>query len=85
LTKASETCGSKPFRSMGWYGLDGSARCRLGLELTINWLTNGMHVFMAGDKVTIDRTVYADDLAPEVLNAIEVFNQAVIEECLRTK
>jgi hypothetical protein len=68
------------------YGLDDKNRCHIGLELTINWMTCGMHVYVSGDKVIIDRTVYtADDLAPEVMNAIEVFNQAVMAEDLRTK
>jgi hypothetical protein len=71
-------------QTIGVYGFDGSGRCRVGLKLTIDFATHTLYVLVEGAEVTIERTVYPDNLAPEVVNGITVFNQAVIEECLRT-
>jgi hypothetical protein len=39
-----------------------------------------------GETVSVNKTVFSEDnLAPEVGNGITVFNQAVIEEYLRTE
>jgi hypothetical protein len=70
---------------IGVYGFDTGNRSHVGVELTIDWATHTMRVLVEGVGVTIDRTVYPDNLAPEVENAIVVFRQAVIEECLRTE
>jgi hypothetical protein len=42
-------------------------------------------VLLVGDDIAIDRTVYSDDVAPEVINGIAVLNQAVNAECLHTE
>jgi hypothetical protein len=68
------------------HGLDDNDRCRVGLELRINWVTHGMQVLLTGGEVSLDRTLYTDeDLAHEVVNAVAVFNLAVHALCLRTK
>jgi hypothetical protein len=86
LPSSTRALRNQWIRKIGVYGLNDNSRCHVGLELTINWATHTIHVLLAGDKVTIDRTVFtADDLAPEVQNGIAVFNQAVNAECLRTK
>jgi hypothetical protein len=64
------------------YGFDATNRCHCGLELEINWRRHTIAVVVWGEEVTIKKTVYTDDLAPEVVNAIEVFNQAVNAELL---
>jgi hypothetical protein len=71
--------------TIGVYGLDSSGRCHVGMELQIDWVTHNLRVLLVGDDIAIDRTVYSDDVAPEVINGIAVFNQAVNAECLRTK
>jgi hypothetical protein len=72
-------------QKIGVYGLDGTKYAHCGLELEIDWATHYIRVLVFGDEVTIDRTVFTDDLAPEVGNAIEVFNQAFNAEILTTK
>jgi len=67
------------------HGFDQSNRCHVGLTLDINWLTYAIELAFWGDEITINKTMYTDDCAPEVTNAIEVFNQAVNVECLQTK
>jgi hypothetical protein len=67
------------------HGFDATNRCHAGLELHINWLTHTIEVAVWGEKVTVEKTSFAEDVAPEVMNAIEVFNQAVIEERLTTE
>jgi hypothetical protein len=70
-------------QKIGVYGLDGTKRGQIGLELEIDWRTHTIQVVVFGEEVRINKTVFTDDLAPEVGNAIEVFNQAVIEEDLK--
>jgi hypothetical protein len=67
------------------YGFDQSNRCQVGVQLHINWLTYTVEVMVWGEEVRINKTVFADDLAPEVMNAIEIFNQAINAELLRTE
>jgi hypothetical protein len=67
------------------HGFDATNRCHVGLELEIDWVRHTIAVVVLGEEVTINKTVFADDCAPEVMNAIEVFNQAVNAECLRTE
>jgi hypothetical protein len=71
-------------RAIYVHGFDASNRCHVGLELEINWLTHTIEVVVWGEEVTVNKTVFTDDCAPEVSNAIAVFNQAVNAECLRT-
>jgi hypothetical protein len=86
LAKIDKALIHRWIQTIGVYGLDGNGRCHVGLELTINWLTHTVHLLVAGEEVTIDRTVFSpDDLAPEVQNGVAVFNQAVNAECLRTE
>jgi hypothetical protein len=73
------------FRAVKVHGFDATNRCRAGLELEINWLTHTIEVVVYGDEVTVNKTVFTEDLAPEVRNAVEVFNQAVNAECLTTR
>jgi hypothetical protein len=75
---------NKWFRAVKVHGFDATNRCHVGLEFEINWLTHTIEVVVWGDEVTINKTVFTDDLAPEVGNAIQIFNQAVNAECLRT-
>jgi hypothetical protein len=85
-----ETLGGKAISNQ-WlekvsvYGLDATNRCHAGLELEINWLTHTLEVVVWGENVTVNKTMYTDDCAPEVMNAIVVFNHAVIEQCLTTE
>jgi hypothetical protein len=72
-------------RAIMVYGFDARNRAQVGLELEINWLTHTVELVVWGDEVTINKTVYADDCAPEVMNAVVVFNQAVNAECLTTR
>jgi hypothetical protein len=65
------------------YGFDQSNRCHVGIALEINWLTHTIELVFWGDEVTVNKTKYTDDVAPEVDNAVEVFNQAANAECLR--
>jgi hypothetical protein len=67
------------------HGFDQSNRCHVGLELEINWLTHTIELVVWGEEVTINKTVFTDECAPEVLNAVSVFNQAVNAECLTPK
>jgi hypothetical protein len=83
LTKIDTAIACQWIHTIGVYGLDSSNHCHVGLELHIDWLTHTIRVLLAGDDVTIDRTVYVEDVAPEVINGISVFNQAVNAECLR--
>jgi hypothetical protein len=73
------------WRAVKVYGFDGTNRCHAGLELHINWLTHTIEVAVWGGEVTVKKTVFTEDLAPEVRNAVEVFNQTVIEQCLTTE
>jgi hypothetical protein len=72
-------------QTIGVYGIDTENRTHVGLQIRIDWATHTVYVLVEGLEVTIERTVYPDNLAPEVGNAITVFNQAVIEECLQTE
>jgi hypothetical protein len=86
LAKIDTALTNRWIHKIGVYGLDDSGRCHVGLELRINWGTHMVQLLLAGDNVSIDRKIFSpDDLAPEVHNAICVFNQAVNAECLRTK
>jgi hypothetical protein len=85
LSKIDTALRHQWIETIGVYGLDGSGRCHVGLQLRINWLTHTVHVLLDGVEVSIGRTVYVDDLAPEVVNGIAVFNQAVNAECLHPK
>jgi hypothetical protein len=67
------------------YGYDQRNRCHAGLELEINWVRHQIEVAVWGEKVTVKKTVWAEDVAPEVRNAVEVLNQAVNAELLRTE
>ena len=71
-------------RAVKVYGFDARNRAQCGLELEINWLTHTLEVVVWGEKVMVNKTVFRDDCAPELINAIVVFNQAVNAECLRT-
>jgi hypothetical protein len=68
---------------VGVYGLDQSLRAVVGLELAINWLNYSIQVLIWGETVSVNQTLWAEDCAPEVSNAIEVFNQAVKAEDLK--
>jgi hypothetical protein len=70
---------------IGVYGLDTKNRVHAWLELWIDWVTHTQYVLAVDSEVTIDRSVYPDNLVPEVQNGIRVFNQAVIEEGLQTE
>jgi hypothetical protein len=73
-------------KRIGVYGVDDQNHCHVGLELEINWLKNHIEVVVHGEEVTVDKTLFKeDDLAPELSNAIKVFNLAVNEEYLRSK
>jgi hypothetical protein len=73
-------------RKISVYGLDGNKYCHVGLELTIDWQTYSLLISVWGETLPVKQTVFRENnLAPEVQNAIAVFNQAVIEECLRTE
>jgi hypothetical protein len=85
LAKFDTALRNQWIETIGAYGLDGNGCCHVGLQLRIDWLTHAVHVLLDGDTVRIDRTVYIDDLAPEVMNGIVVFNQAVNAECLYPK
>jgi hypothetical protein len=85
LARIDKGLSNQWIQTIGVYGFDGSDRCHVGLELTIDWETHTIRVLLDGDEVRIDRTVFTDNLAPEVQNGIKVFNQAVIEDCLRPK
>jgi hypothetical protein len=85
LTKIDMTITYQWLQTIGVYGLDSSGRCHVGMELHIDWLTHTIRVLLVGDEVTIDRTVYSNDVAPEVINGISVFNQATNAECLRAE
>jgi hypothetical protein len=76
---------SQWIRKIGVYGLDGTKRGQIGLELEIDWVTHTIQVVVFGEEVRINKTVFTDDLAPEVGNAIEIFNQAINAELLRTE
>ena len=65
------------------YGFDQNDRCHAGIELEINWLTHTIELVFWGDEVMVTKSKYTDGCAPEVDNAVEVFNQAVNAECLR--
>jgi hypothetical protein len=74
------------FRKVGFYGLDRTNRICVALELEINWLTYSIQILVWGETVSINKTVWAhEEVAPEVVNAIVVFNQAVNAECLSTE
>jgi hypothetical protein len=66
------------------HGFDQRNRCQAGLELEINWVRHQIEVAVWGEKVTVKKTVWTEDVAPEVRNAVEVLNQAVNAELLRT-
>jgi hypothetical protein len=85
LTKMDTALRLQWIQTIGVYGVDSSGCCHVGLEISIDWVTYNLRVLVVGDEVTIDQTVYVDDLAPEVINGIAVFNQAVNAECLGTK
>jgi hypothetical protein len=72
-------------RAIKVHGFDAANRCHVGLELEINWLTHTIEVAVWGEEVTFNKTVFTDDCAPELINAVVVFNQAVNAECLRTE
>jgi hypothetical protein len=72
-------------RAVKVHGFDQSNRCHAGIELDIDWLKHKIELAVWDDEITINKTIYTDGCAPEVRNAIEVFNQAVNAECLRTK
>jgi hypothetical protein len=71
-------------RAIMVHGFDASNRCHVGLELEINWVRHTIEIVVWGGEVTVNKTVFTDDCAPELINAIVVFNQAVNAECLRT-
>jgi hypothetical protein len=81
----SKGIGNQWLRNIGVYGLDDANHCHCGLEIEINWTAHTIQLVAWGDNVQINKTVFMDDCAPEVDNAIEVFNQAVIEQCLWTE
>jgi hypothetical protein len=86
LEKFDKGLRNQWLETIGVYGLDRRNRCRVGLELTIDWQTYSLQVVLLGETVSVNKTVFTEDnLAPEVQNAIVVFNQAVIEERLRTE
>jgi hypothetical protein len=68
------------------HGFDATNRCHCGIELHIDWLRYTIEVAVWGEEVRINQTVFAqENVAPEVLNAIEVFTQIVKAEDLRTE
>jgi hypothetical protein len=67
------------------HGFDQSNRCHVGVEFEIDWITHTIAVVVSGDEVTVNKTKYKDDVAPEVRNAVEIFNQAANAEYLRPK
>jgi hypothetical protein len=77
--------GNQWLRKVSVHGFDGANRCHVGLELEINWIKHTIELAVWGEEVTFKKTVFADDCAPEVMNAIEVFNQAMIEQCLTSE
>jgi hypothetical protein len=86
LEKIDKGLRNQWLQTIGVYGLDSKGRCHVGLELTIDWVTYSVQVLVWGETLSVNKTVFAEDnLAPEVGNCIRVFNQAVIEECLRTE
>jgi hypothetical protein len=57
----------------------------VGLKLTIDWHRYSLQVELWGETVSVNKTIFVEDnLAPEVLNGIIVFNQAVMEQRLKT-
>jgi hypothetical protein len=86
LEKIDKGLRNRWIETVSVYGLDGQTRCHVGLELTIDWHTYSLQVVLWGETVSVNKTVFTEDnLAPEVQNAIVVFNQAAIEERLTTE
>jgi hypothetical protein len=86
LEKFDKGLRNQWIQTIGVYGLDRRNRCRVGLELTIDWHTYSLQVVLWGETVSVHKTVFTEDnLVPEVGNGITVFTQAVIEERLRTE
>jgi hypothetical protein len=85
LEKMDKGLSNQWLQTIGVYGLDGNKCCHVGLELTIDWEAYSLLVSVWGNSIPVKKTVFRDNLAPEVHNAIVVFNQAVIKECLRTE
>jgi hypothetical protein len=77
--------GNRWLRKVSVYGFDMCNRGHIGLELEIDWVTHTLALALVGEEVTINKTKFMDDCAPEVTNAIEVFIQAVNAEYLRTE
>jgi hypothetical protein len=74
------------FSEVSVYGFDDTNRCHCGIELEINWLRYTIEVAVWGEEVRINQTVWAsEEVAPEVVNGIEVFTQIVNSEALRTE
>jgi hypothetical protein len=85
LEKIDKGLSNQWLQTIGVYGLDSNGRVHVGLELTIDWETHSLLVSVCGKNIPVKKTVFRDNLAPEVHNGIVVFKQAVIEEDLRTK
>jgi hypothetical protein len=86
LEKFDKGLRNQWLETIGVYGLDSRNRCRVGLELSIDWQTYSLLVAVWGEQVPLKKTGFTEDhLAPEVQNAVVVFNQAVIEEGLTTE
>src|SRR5918999_6000484 len=62
LAKMDKGLRNQWLREISVYGLDEKNRCHAGVALTIDWATHTMRVLVYGDEVTIDKTVYPDNL-----------------------
>jgi hypothetical protein len=72
--------------SIGVYGVDDKNRCRVVLELEINWAAQSSQVLGLGEKGVIAETVSTkDDPLPEVATVISAFTQTVEAGHLRTE
>jgi hypothetical protein len=73
-------------KSIGVYGVDDKNRCRVILELEINWSKQTCHVMVLGDRGVLAETVLTrDDPLPEVGTVISAFTQIVEADHLRTE
>jgi hypothetical protein len=78
--------GNRWFSEVSVYGFDATNRSHCGIELEIDWLRYTIEVAVWGEEVRVSQTVWAhEEVAPEVVNAIELFNQIVKAERLRTE
>jgi hypothetical protein len=85
LEKIDKGLTNQWFRAVKVHGFDATNRCHAGLECVINWLTHSIEVVVWGAEARINETVWAEDCAPELINAVTIFNQAANAQCLTTK